>query len=456
MGDLVVGGGGATTAVAPDELERSGVLLRRLSAEASAIAMELASIDRIATRARLQELGAPLSAMHAENDIDQAIIVLGEVTAIADLLGQALQFAADGYTTVEQFVRVIFGSGLGDLASAGGVMARATPLGVILAGGVAAAASNPQLRSHPAFVSLVREGVMQSDDALMGFLGVPRFLSRALGDEGLGLVGADTTAALVAAAGGALGLVRHTPVRLTAQSAPIEVPPVQGAEARLDRVPTPAAEGGAQVTVERYEFPDRPDAYVAYVAGTVTFDPLETGEPLDMESNVLNMVDDSSASAEALREALAAAGADESSQVQLVGYSQGGAAEARVAASGEFDVRGILTFGSPTGQIDLPTDVPAILVEHDDDLVPALGGRQDNSDAVLVTRRVYDDWRVPSDEPVPAHLRVNYAQTARLLDGGADPIVRETLARLDAFTSGATRVTSTNFVFERVTEAVAR
>ena len=100
MGDLVVSGG-ATTAVAPEELERAGVLLRRLSAEASSIAMELASIDRIATRATLREMGAPTSALEAENDIDQATIVLGEVTVIADLHGQALQFAADGYTTVE-------------------------------------------------------------------------------------------------------------------------------------------------------------------------------------------------------------------------------------------------------------------------------------------------------------------------------------------------------------------
>jgi hypothetical protein len=448
---LVVSGG-ATTAVAPEELERAGVLLRRLSAEASSIAMELASIDRIATRATLREMGAPTSALEAENDIDQATIVLGEVTVIADLHGQALQFAADGYTTVEQFVRVMFGSGMGDLASAGGALSRLGPLGLILAGGAAAAASNPQLRGHPFFVNTVRESVMSSDDALLGYLGVPRVVSRALGDEGLGLTGASTTAALVAGLGGAVGLVRNTPVRLTAESTPTQVSPVEGAEERLDRVPTPTDSDGAQITIERYEYEGKPDAFIAYVAGTATFDPFVTDEPLDMESNVLNMVDGSSASAEALRQALAAAGADASSQVQLVGYSQGGAADARVAESGEFDVQGILTFGSPTGQIELPTDIPAILVEHDDDLVAALGGRQDNESALLVNRRVYDDWQVPTDEPVPAHLRSNYAETARMMDASTGEL-RSTIDALDSLTQGATRVTSTNYEFERVTES---
>ena len=449
MGDLVVSGG-ATTAVAPEELERAGVLLRRLSAEASSIAMELASIDRIATRATLREMGAPTSALEAENDIDQATIVLGEVTVIADLHGQALQFAADGYTTVEQFVRVMFGSGMGDLASAGGALSRLGPLGLILAGGAAAAASNPQLRGHPFFVNTVRESVMSSDDALLGYLGVPRVVSRALGDEGLGLTGASTTASVLAGVGGAVGLVRHTPVRLTAESVPTEVRPVEGAEGRLDRVPTPTDSDGAQITIERYEYEGKPDAFIAYVAGTATFDPFVTDEPLDMESNVLNMVDGSSASAEALRQALAAAGADASSQVQLVGYSQGGAADARVAESGDFDVQGILTFGSPTGQIELPTDITAILVEHDDDLVPATGGRQDNQSALLVNRRVYDDWQVPADQPVPAHLRSNYAETARMMDASTGEL-RSTIDALDSLTQGATRVTSTNYEFERIT-----
>ena len=451
MGDLVVSGG-ATTAVAPEELERAGVLLRRLSAEASSIAMELASIDRIATRATLREMGAPTSALEAENDIDQATIVLGEVTVIADLHGQALQFAADGYTTVEQFVRVMFGSGMGDLASAGGALSRLGPLGLILAGGAAAAASNPQLRGHPFFVNTVRESVMSSDDALLGYLGVPRVVSRALGDEGLGLTGASTTASVLAGVGGAVGLVRHTPVRLTAESVPTEVRPVEGAEGRLDRVPTPTDSDGAQITIERYEYEGKPDAFIAYVAGTATFDPFVTDEPLDMESNVLNMVDGSSASAEALRQALAAAGADASSQVQLVGYSQGGAADARVAESGDFDVQGILTFGSPTGQIELPTDITAILVEHDDDLVPATGGRQDNQSALLVNRRVYDDWQVPADQPVPAHLRSNYAETARMMDASTGEL-RSTIDALDSLTQGATRVTSTNYEFERITRS---
>ncbi len=439
---------GGTTSVAPEELEAAGDLLGRLADEAMALSFELASVDRLVTMGSLDAMDAPPDAARAEWDIDQAQTVFGEIRAAATGLEWSLKFAADGYIITEKLVGYLFDSGASSGSWIGGLLARLAPAGALVVGaGVAAALTNTHVRSDPTVVSVIREAVTHSGDAAAGALGVPLPTAQLLG--ALGITGAHTAAGLLAGAGVVVGLTRLTPPRIVSTaSATVDDPPV-GAADRLDRVPSPSETDSAQVLVERYEIPGEPDVFIAYAAGTVDFDPLVASEPFDMESNVLNGVNGSSASADAVRDALHAAGAEADSRVQLVGYSQGGASVARVAESGDFDVRGILTFGSPTGQIPLPVDIPAVLVEHTDDLVPALGGRQDNDAAVVVTRRMFAEGEVPEDAPVPAHLRTSYSQTARLIDGSSDAKLAVTMAGFDELIAGATRVTSTRYEFDR-------
>ena len=146
---------------------------------------------------------------------------------------------------------------------------------------------------------------------------------------------------------------------------------------------------------------------------------------------------------------MAEAGVDENSPVQLTGYSQGGGTAAVVAASGLYNTQGVVTFGGPTGQVPLPGGIPAVLVEHSDDLVPALGGEQQNSSAVLVRRDVFEGDVTDKRYGLPSHHIEYYLQTAALMDDSRSPQLDSTIGALDSFTEGATLESSTAYRFER-------
>ena len=291
---------------------------------------------------------------------------------------------------------------------------------------------------------------MAGDDFLLGLLGVPRPIANALGDDGLGITGLDTAAGAAMVVGSTIGLLKETSVKLTSvQQQPVDAPP-SGFADRLSRVPDTDETGGAQVRIEKYSTPGEADRFEVYVAGTVTFDPVSDSEPWDMTSNIANAAGFDAGSYKAVVEAMRAAGIDESSPVQITGYSQGGGTAARVAAGGEFNVVGLTTFGGPTGQVPIPDDIPTVIVEHTDDIVPALGGTQSNREALLVERDVFAGETVPSQYMVPAHHYEYYEQTARLMDQATSEQVTGAIERLDSFTDGATTMTSETYRFERV------
>ena len=168
-----------------------------------------------------------------------------------------------------------------------------------------------------------------------------------------------------------------------------------------------------------------------------------------MTSNMLNAAGGESGSAASVRAAMESAGVDESSPVQFTGYSQGGGTAARLAASGLYNTQGLTTFGGPTGQVPLPDGFPAVLVEHADDPVPALGGEQGNEAAVLVRRDVFGGEIQDKRYGVPSHHIEYYLQTAKLMDESGSPQLDATVAALDSFTAGATLESSTAYRFER-------
>jgi hypothetical protein len=215
-------------------------------------------------------------------------------------------------------------------------------------------------------------------------------------------------------------------------------------------VPDPAQEGGAQVVVEKYSQAGVPDRFEVYIGGTVTFDPVSSSEPFDLTSNLANAAGEHGGAYQSVVEAMRLAGVTDSSPVQFTGYSQGGATAAMLAASGDFTTVGLTTFGAPAGQIVVPESVSAVIVEHADDVVPALGGTQKNIDAVIVQRDVFGGHDIPESEAVPAHDRRYYAETARLMDGARSDQVASAATRLHSFTSGTTTVTSTAYTFARI------
>lgn len=461
--DLIISGSGST-AVATDELYSSAQQLHRLAIEASQLRAELSAIDAMISVEWLTAVHGPVSAAQAESDLHQAVALMSEIEMGARGLEWALDTAAQGYGYAEHFAGSIGAQFAGEL---GGLAWSLLPLalGAVPALGSAGAATAALLvlrgeavtvpaimtaaLSRPSTVAAVRAGVMGTDDALMALSGVPRPVANILGDSGTGVMGTAAAASALMGAGASAGLFREGQVQLTAAHSREVVGPPQGFEDRLSRIPDPAHEGGAQVVVERYSQAGSPDRFEVYIAGTVTFDPVASTEPFDLTSNVANAAGKHGGAYQSVVEAMRLAGVTDSSPVQFTGYSQGGATAAMLAASGEFVTTGLTTFGAPAGQIVIPDSVPAVMVEHTDDLIPALGGTQKNIDAVIVQREVFGGRELPESEMVPAHERRYYAETARLMDSARSYQVARASARLESFVSGTATVTSTAYTFAR-------
>ena len=447
ISDLILSGPG-TTSVATDELFTAADRLTALSREALLIGGELARINDRLPAFSLALRGAPAAAAVAEQHLGQAIVVMGQVEVISRTLAVALRGAADTYEVGESMI----GGWAAGLATEGaGATTTLTAASVTGSGAGPHAAGAPgDPRSwlmSPEGVAAVRRTVSGSDEALLAALGIPPPFAEMLGDDGAGLVGLGTVASLVGGAGAALGLVRETPVAVTprrelpGQSAP------SGFTQRLDRIPSPDDDGG-QIRVDVYERPDGTRYAELFVAGTQQFNPLATGEPFDMSSNLGNAAGSSSAALRAVEDALALAGVEQSTPLVITAHSQGGAVAARLAQSGDYTVAGLVTFGAPTGQIPIPPNIPTVVVEHLDDPVPAFGGEQENGHAYRVQRRAFEEGALPDDGVLPTHELSTYRTTALSMD--ADAALDAATRRLDALTSGAVPISSTVYDAERV------
>lgn len=455
--DLWVSGGG-TTAVSTDELYATAQALGRLATSAAELQARVRVVDRGISMDWLAAARAPRAAAQAELEIDQAVIVLIEVEVQARLLAWGLNSAADGYGWVESFLggvgETLLGAGSALAGSIGPSLALANPiatLGVATgAGMIAPFAFGPDqnaLVTNSGAASTVRSVTMASDEALLGAAGVPVPLATALG--ALGVTGVGLGAAAAVRGGSLVGALTETPVAVAeTRTAAGSAAPVGYGE-RLSRIPQAESIGDPQVRIEKYEMPDGEQRFEVYVAGTVTFDPVPTTEPWDMTSNISNARGEGSGSYESVRQAMALAGVTAETPVQFTGYSQGGGVVARLAASGDYTTVGLLSFGGPTGQIAIPDTVTTVIVEHRDDIVPALGGSWLNRDAVLVERDVFAGREIPDDYAVPAHHREYYVETAELMDAARSDQVTRAIGQLDAFAVGATRATTYTYTFER-------
>lgn len=456
FGDLILSGD-STTSVATEQLSASADILAAVSREALLIGGELSRIDDRLSSFSLALRGAPAAAAIAEQHLGQAIIVAGQIEVIARTLSVALRGAADTYEVGEGMISGWAG-GLG--AAAGGLAVTSASVGSRHPAGESAGpgpGADGDLRSwlmSPEGVAGVRRTVSRSDEALLAGLGIPAPVAQLLGDEGLGLVGLGTVAAVVGSAGAALGLVRETPVTVAPRRSGAGEPVPAGFTERLDRIPSPDSEGG-QIRVDVYEKPDGTRYAEVFIAGTQEFNPLATDEPFDMASNLGNTVGDSSAAVRSVEQALALSGVGESTPLILTAHSQGGAVAARLAESGEYEVAGIVTFGAPTGQIPIPPSIPTVLVEHLDDPVPAFGGDQDNAHALRVERRAFEPGELPVDGALPTHDLGAYRTTALSMDAAGGTAVTDAARRLDAFTRGGVPVSSTIYDAERVTGSVS-
>jgi hypothetical protein len=299
-------------------------------------------------------------------------------------------------------------------------------------------------------VRVIRNLAASTDGFGEGFLLMPPGIASAL--QSAGLSGVPSSSTTVVAIGRTIGLFEPTAsgVRKTSSFGFGAVP--TSLVDRSKSFPIPETDpNGEQIRIDRYIQPGTPDRYDVFIAGTVTFDPVTGTEPFDLQSDLEGVGRQSSASYQSVADALKQAGVTASSPVVFNGYSQGGLLASQLAASGNYNVHGVVTFGAPSDQVQLPASIPVLTVRNSEDLVPATSGYDVNPNAVVVSVPVFPHHQaIPSDFAVPAHELTEYQQTSAVIDHSTSSEVRNVLDPLNRFGEGATRVDSTLWVAERV------
>ncbi len=460
--DLVIGGGGAI-AVATSELFDDARRLGEVRGLLSECHRQLISIDRLVGPTQLKTLPAPGRALAAERAMDDAAAVLARAAPSAELLRVALIASADAYGLGERMVQRL-AQGIAD--SFAGLLGTVLPpivlgalpallgIGVGVTAGIALLPPetrtalfralpawlqrNSAMLSDPAVVQFVRRSVMSADEFGGGLLRLPPELMRVLGDEGLGIVGLATSSSVVVGLAGTTGALVESAVTVTQRGSTVPATRAESYADRAARVP----QGSAQVRIDRYSRPGEADRFEVYIGGTRDFSLTPGTDPWDMTSNVNALSGREAGAYRAVTQAMAAAGITPSSPVLFTGYSQGGLIAAELAASGDFDTRGLYTLGAPAAQVAVPRSIPWVAIEHTDDLVPAVGGSWASADPVLVRRQLFDGRPIPTDVMLPAHQLPGYLETAALVDSSREPRVVAALAGFDSFGDGTTKVDS--------------
>ncbi len=463
--DLVVGGGGSI-AVATVTLFAQAQQLERLERNLEECVRTLGAMDAGAASRLPGTADCRPALEQAARGIDDARALLGLAVVRTGHLAAGLQLSANVYGAGESALAALGERLAGDFAAGLGFLA--ARLGLVLAPGLLVASSRAALAyavastvipdatrrgtdaaerwgvgqrailSDPRFVQFARVSIVSVDEFAAGAAGLPLPVVRMLGDDGIGILGMDTTVGAVAAGASVVGALRETPIRIA--------PVARGTSTRADGFADRAARvpsGRAQVRIDQYSAPGQPDRFEVYLGGTADFSPTSGTEPWDLTSNISALSGEPSGAYRAVADVLNHAGVGAQSPLVVTGYSQGGLVAAQLAASGDYDVRGLFTLGAPSGQVDVPRDVPWVAVEHTDDLVPALGGTWARADPVLVRREVFSDGPPPPELAVPAHAAEHYRATAKFIDAANERRLLAAGAEFDAVGRGAERVETT-------------
>jgi hypothetical protein len=198
-----------------------------------------------------------------------------------------------------------------------------------------------------------------------------------------------------------------------------------------------------KVQIVEMEHPDG-SSYIVQIPGTQEWGLRRGDNPVDLSTNLRLMAGDSTLMQRQVTEAMRQAGIGPDDPVMLTGHSQGGITAASLASDPEFRkqfaVRSVVTGGSPIARFDIPDSVAVLSLEHHQDAVPMLEGREnpDRAGWVTVERSL---GSAPHGSVGAAHGTDVYAETGALVDASDAPSVRAWLATSDQFFTGAATVT---------------
>ncbi len=159
----------------------------------------------------------------------------------------------------------------------------------------------------------------------------------------------------------------------------------------------------------------------------------DSGDVRDLGSNLRLVGGDGTVYSRGIMDAMVAAGIPKGADVMLVGHSQGGMTAVQLAADAgfreQYDVRHVVTAGSPTAQVPhVPGDTRVLSLENTGDVVPLLDG-EDNPDHPHRTT-VRFDGRTGSVGG--NHDMYVYMEGAAAVDGSDHPSLTEHLDRMRA------------------------
>jgi pimeloyl-ACP methyl ester carboxylesterase len=199
--------------------------------------------------------------------------------------------------------------------------------------------------------------------------------------------------------------------------------------------------GPGVVRIERITGPDGRRSWLVAVPGVQSWGAVAGHNPFDLTSAVGAMAGRRSAPAVEVTRALEAVGAARDEPVLLAGHSLGGMVACGLAADpafrARFRVTHVVTAGSPVALFRIPPKVRVLSLEHEEDVVPSLDGRDNPDSATWVSvrgaaRADPTTRALAAVDPYVGHDIGAYTRTATRLDR-SDP------ARLNGWRQGFAR-----------------
>ncbi len=202
-------------------------------------------------------------------------------------------------------------------------------------------------------------------------------------------------------------------------------------------------------------------SWVVVIPGTQPDGVPEGTNPFDTAGIAEGLGYGSAETSAAIRHALREAGAQTGDPVAAVGYSQGGIHAMNLsqdpAFAADFELKFVLTAGSPVGAIEPAPGVSSLHLEHEHDWVPGADGspNADTRDRVTVT--LTNQLKLPPWQDFglgPGHGLTNYAAGAAAVSASADPSLQASTAALAAVVGAGGAATVTRVSLRR--EALPR
>ena len=316
----------------------------------------------------------------------------------------------------------------------------------------AAEYGSPQgLFELPGVRDQVEHGVAMAPRSLALLLGLPVPLAAAVG----ALSGPTDVRGVIRdlATAPGLGFLKPRPVTVVGSetaTAKVDLSPA-GLLRRADAV----GRRSGDIEVIRVDGGDR-RAWVVIIPGTQLGGLPEGTNPFDTAGIAEGLGYDSQETTAAIRQSLRQAGAEAGEQLAVVGYSQGGIHAMNLSKDkaflAEFDLKFVLTAGSPVGGITPEPGIGSLHLEHQHDWVPGADGlaNADTKDRVTVT--LTNDLVLPPPQDFglgPGHRLENYAAGAEAVSASRDPSLRASTAALAAVVGAGGTATVTRFSLRR-------